>query len=338
MLDIDGSYGEGGGQVLRYAVALSVYTKKPVEITNIRARRHKPGIRPQHLTAISCIASMCNAKTEGLSIGSSRLSFFPGNIKAGEYKFDVGTAGSITLIFQACIISALQTKKPIKINITGGTDVKWSPSWDYFKKIFLPLISSMGVKVEANLIKRGYYPKGGGKAEIKIHPINKIKSLTLDNNPAFKKIEGIINISNLPNNISIRMKHTIFKKSINNNFQTSIDIEESKSDSPGVGITLWSISNKAILGSSIIGEKGIPAEQIGDKSINQIINQINSKANIDFFAIDQILPYMMISDNPSKCRVSSLTNHASTSIWLLKKFFNKDILIKKNNNLIEIFT
>ncbi|RLI64006.1 MAG: RNA 3'-phosphate cyclase, partial [Candidatus Asgardarchaeum californiense] len=128
MIEIDGSYGEGGGQILRNTVALSTITKKPVKIVNIRANRPNPGIKAQHYVAIKSIQELCDARVEGLEIGSSELTFYPGEIKGGKYRFDIGTAGSITLVFQAFILASVKTKNPIKITLTGGTDVKWSPT------------------------------------------------------------------------------------------------------------------------------------------------------------------------------------------------------------------
>jgi len=143
LLHIDGSYGEGGGQILRTAVALSVLTKTPLEINNIRANRPKPGIKSQHYTAIKIMEELCNAETDGLTIGSSNLTFSPGKITSGDYHFDIGTAGSIMLVLQACILCSLRTNSPITLKVTGGTDVKWSPSWDYFKHVFLTLIKKI---------------------------------------------------------------------------------------------------------------------------------------------------------------------------------------------------
>ena len=153
VLSIDGSYGEGGGQIVRTAVALSALTNTPITITNIRANRPVPGLRPQHFTAVSCMQSMCQAKTEGLSVSSSTLTFTPGTIIPGSYSFDVGTAGSITLVFQTCLLSALRATSPITIELKGGTDVRWAPSWDYFVYVFLPLIHKLGIKTEVQLIR-----------------------------------------------------------------------------------------------------------------------------------------------------------------------------------------
>ena len=336
MLTIDGSHGEGGGQILRYAIALSVFSKKDVLIKNIRAKRPKPGLRPQHLTAISCMKTLCNANVEGLFIGSSNLLFKPKDITTGYYNFDIGTAGSITLIFQACILSALKSKSIINIKIKGGTDVKWSPSWAYFTNVFLPIICSMGIKIDFELIKRGYYPKGGGEALIKIHTIKNINSIKLENNNYFDNISGIIHVSNLPEHIVKRIKHSAIQQAVKNNLQISIRIDESPALSPGVGVTIWSKSGFSILGSCFLGEIGIPAEKIGIDAVNLLIEEIKSKATIDSYAFDQILPYMVIAKDTSICHVKKLSNHSNTAIWLLKQFFDFKIDISRHENSIFI--
>ena len=190
MIKIDGSYGEGGGQILRTALGLSVLTDKSVEIFNIRKNRSNPGIRPQHFSAIKIIQEICNSEVSGLSVGSKRLVFKPNEVKQGKYNFDIGTAGSVTLVFQAIILSVLKSNKTIEVNLVGGTDVKWSPSWDFFERVFLELLDKIGVKVESNLKKRGYYPKGGGEAYIKINPVSKIKPLAFQNSN-INKVEGL---------------------------------------------------------------------------------------------------------------------------------------------------
>jgi len=328
LLTIDGSYGEGGGQILRSAIALSALMKEPVEITNIRANRPVPGIRPQHHTAISCIKSICKGATEGSEIGSKKLTFLPGEIYPGEYVFDVGTAGSISLIFQACILACLKTPKPTEIKIIGGTDVKWAPTWDYFSKVFLPMIAKMGVKVESKLIKRGYYPKGGGEANIKIFPVEKLISLKLENGN-FSKIEGIVHSSNLPEHISRRMKHSALKIAVKNNIRSYIEVEKASSLSPGTGITLWCKSEKSILGSTFLGEKSVSAERIGENAANQIIRDIKKKATLDSYTFDQILPYMVLAENKSTCIVRELSMHAHTNMWLVNQFF-------KDKNIFQV--
>jgi RNA 3'-phosphate cyclase len=336
VLQIDGSYGEGGGQILRYAVALSTITQKPVEIRKIRSNRPVPGLRAQHLTAISCIKAICKAAVEGLSIGSSKVTFIPGEIQPGEYTFNIGTAGSITLVFQACILSSLHTKMPIQIRLTGGTDVKWAPTWDYFTQIFLPLLHHMGIQTEVRLIKRGYYPKGGGEAHLTIYPIKQLTSLHLDHRQSFDKIDGIISIANLPDHISKRMKHTAIKELVKHNIRCYIETDKTIALSPGTGITLWTTSNQTILGSTFLGEKGVSAEKIGEKASLCLLQEIKKGATIDIFAIDQILPYMVLAPNESRCMVRTLSNHTKTNMWLLKQFFKVDFEEQSYNEIIKL--
>ena len=255
MLEIDGAYGEGGGQILRNAVAFSVLTNKPIKVTNIRKNRPNPGIKAQHYIAIRSISDIFNAEAQGLEIGSIELIFKPGKIKPGVYKFDVGTAGSITLVFQAIILACTESKEQVTISLCGGTDVKSSPSWDYFENIYIPLIKKMDIPVFSQLLNRGYYPRGGGEATIIVNPCEKLKPLKLTNQEEFTQIQGNINISNLADNITTRVKHTIIKNLLKNNFNVSISIDKKTSLSPGVGATLWASSKKTVLGSSVIGEK-----------------------------------------------------------------------------------
>lgn len=328
MLNIDGSYGEGGGQILRTAVALSVLNKVPIKITNIRANRPDPGIKPQHYIAIKSVKEICNAQTEGLEVGSSSLTFTNREIKGGKYKFDIGTAGSIVLVFQTCMLACLKSKEEITIQIKGGTENKWAPNWDYFEHVFIPIVRKMGVNVDAQLMKRGYYPKGGGEALITIHPTMNLKALVFDEKQNFPDVEGIINISNLPEHISSRIKHAAIKEQLKNNLKANISVEQTNSLSPGVVITLWAKSKDAVLGATVIGEKGLSSEEVGKKVSERLSSEIRSCANVDVHALDQLLPYMVLTK--SSCNVREISNHSMTNMWLLKKFLDVDFDIKQN--------
>jgi RNA 3'-terminal phosphate cyclase (ATP) len=336
VLLIDGSYGEGGGQIVRTAVALSVLTNQPIEITNIRARRPVPGLRPQHYTALSCIKEICHAEVEGLTINSTHLKFTPHDIKTDTYTFDIGTAGSMTLVFQACLLSASHTKTPLTIRLRGGTDVRWAPSWDYFASVFLPLISTMGLNVETQLLKRGYYPTGGGEAILQINPPGTLLPLQADEPQTFSDITGIIHTANLPEHISTRMKHAAIKTAMKHNLRSSIQIQSAPSSSSGTGITLWSTSEPSILGSTILGEKGVSAETIGEKATSQLVSEITSGATLDRYALDQILPYFALVPKGSSCLIREVSNHSITNMWLIKQFFDVDFEITPQQNTFRL--
>lgn len=336
VLLVDGSYGEGGGQIVRTAVALSVLNKQPIKIINIRARRPIPGLRPQHYTAISCIQKICDAEVEGVSVHSTSLKFTPHDIKPGVYTFDIGTAGSMTLVFQACLLSAFYTSKPLTIKLRGGSDVRWAPSWDYFASVFLPLISRIGIKTETRLIKRGYYPSGGGEAIITIYPFEKLIPFHGEEPPNFTEMGGIIHCANLPDHISRRMKHAALKIAMKHNLRSNIQIEASSSSSSGTGITLWCDSGLTILGSTLLGEKTISAEVVGETTANQLIQEIQSGATIDRYAIDQILPYLVLAPKGSACLIREISNHTKTNMWLIKQFFNIDFKVTPQHAAMRI--
>jgi RNA 3'-terminal phosphate cyclase (ATP) len=336
VLTIDGSYGEGGGQIVRTAVALSVLTKQPIEITNIRAGRPIPGLRPQHYTALSCIRTICDAEVEGLSVHSTNLRFTPHDIKPGTYTFDIGTAGSMTLVFQACLLSAFHSSAPLTIVLRGGTDVRWAPSWDYFAHVFLPLISKIGIQTDTKLLKRGYYPTGGGEATLTIHPVGKLQPFSAQEPQDFTEMSGIIHRANLPEHISTRIKHAAIKTAMKHNLRCTIQMEAAPSSSTGTGITLWSTSEQTILGSTVLGEKTLSAETIGETAANHLIQEITSGATLDRYAIDQILPYLVLVPKGSACLIRELSNHTQTNMWLIKKFFSADFEVTPQQNVHRI--
>ena len=337
MLEIDGSYGEGGGQIVRYAAALATHTQTPIHITNIRANRPNPGIRPQHYAALNFLKQLCNAETEGINVGSEEVLFKPGEITPGSYNYDIETAGSITLVYQACILAVHDIKYPLSISLIGGTDVRWAPSWDYFTQVFIPTLLQMGIKTEPHLIQRGYYPKGGGKAQVTINPTKKISALKNGEEPQYDGINGIIHYAQLPDHIPQRIQHTVQKYAVKHDLLVSIQIEKiTNSLSAGTGITLWTSLDKGCLGASHPGERGIRAEELGTMVITELHQQIENEATMDNHLFDQMLPYMVLADKPSTCRVSTVSNHAKTTMWLLKQFFDVDFGLSAQETYVDV--
>ena len=326
MIEIDGSFGEGGGQILRMSVALSALTKKPVKVFNIRANRPNPGLRRQHMVALEAVAKICNARVNGLKIGSKVIEFFPGNLKGGEYEFDIGTAGSITLVLQACLLPSLFAERETKLKLRGGTDVKWSPPWDYFQNVTLPLLEKMGAYVDSYLDRRGYYPVGGGRAEVIIEPCDEIDAI--DFSGKVEKIFGIINIANLPNNIAERIKKSAEDELAKEGMKANIMIEETEAECAGVGIVLW--TKPKILGADSLGEKGKKAEDVGKEAANKLIEEIKTNVDVDERAVDQLLPYMAIANGETIFTCRKISKHASTEMWLIKKFLDVEFNIEKN--------
>src|SRR5437879_8956232 len=177
MIEIDGSYGEGGGQVLRTAVALAAVLSKGIHVFNIRAGRAEPGLRPQHMTGVKAAAELCSSELEGLRVGSTEFTFKPGKLRAGTFRFDVGTAGSVTLVLQTLMPILAFALGNVQLEITGGTDVKWSPPIDYLRLVTLPLLARMEMQASILVVKRGHYPKGGGIVRLKASPTSVLKNI-----------------------------------------------------------------------------------------------------------------------------------------------------------------
>lgn len=344
MIEIDGSYGEGGGQILRMSVALSALTGKEVRVKNIRAKRPNPGLKRQHITAIGAVREICNGEAEGLKEGSLSITFRPGKIEGGEYFFDIGTAGSITLVLQACILPSLFAEKEVIITLKGGTDVKWAPPWDYFQHVFLPLLRKMNVRIESRLKRRGYYPKGGGEVEVTIKPCAELDSIDFRENGEEKTdIKGIVNISSLPPHIAERIKNSAEREFHTKGMDAEIGIEEANALSPGVGIVLWASDGDSsegekggrLLGADCLGERGKPAEKVGKDAAISLIEEIESGADIDIRAVDQLLPYMALAGSSSfRCR--KISNHAETEMWLLEKFLDVKFEKKTEGGLTRV--
>ncbi len=324
MIEIDGSYGEGGGQILRMSVALSAVTGRDVKITNIRAGRKNPGLAAQHLTGIKSVGEMCSAKVDGLEIGSQLVEFHPGALKGGKYRFDIGTAGSITLVFQACFIPALHAPTKSVLTVTGGTDVRWSPPIDYFQNVFLPMVEKMGVFAKVEKVKRGYYPKGGGKVVLHIEPKDKLVPLNLDKVSEGLRIGGISHVSNLPSHIPERMAGSA-KKELVRLGRPDIELRTYGGDDAlgqGGAIVIWAGDGNTVLGGDATAERNLRAEKVGEMAAKELSKEIRSGATLDVHLSDQMLPYMAMADGESSFQVREITNHTTTNMWLIEHFFD----------------
>ncbi|MCK4522378.1 MAG: RNA 3'-terminal phosphate cyclase [Nanoarchaeota archaeon] len=336
MIELDGAYKEGGGQILRTALALSTILQKPFEVNSIRKARPNPGLKNQHLFCIKALQQLCNAKVEGAELGSDYVRYIPEKIKGKTININIETAGSITLLLQSLLLPCLFAKENTRLNITGGTDVRWSMPFDYFNQVFIPQISKYAEKIDTALIRRGYYPKGSGKIGIKIKPLENIKqapkiNLTEQGNPM--QIKGISHASKDLEKAEVAERQAGTAKLILNRLNTPIQIQTEYNEtlSTGSGIVLWAVFSKnpeetsAVnpirLGADALGERGKRAEQVGKEAAEKLLDEISSKAPVDRHLADNIIPFLGLFGGEIK--TSKITNHTLTNIYVVEKFLGK---------------
>ncbi len=324
-MKIDGSYGEGGGQILRTSVALSAITGEEVEIVNIRAGRKNPGLRNQHLWGIKLVGMMCRARIEGLKVGSMRVKFIPSKLRGGEYKIDIGTAGSITLLLQTAILPALFADEGVVLKIKGGTDVPWSPPVDYYRYVLIPIISRMGARIDMEVLERGYYPEGGGIVKVEIEPSNLVGLSILKRGKVLGR-RGYINMRNLPTHIVDRMKKFLKE------FEIFEDVKDT-GNSKGCGVVLVDEFENTIIGADSLCHRGIPAEKIVENAIKRRLEELNSRATVDINMGDHLIPFGFLAKGKTEYYVREITGHMSTNAWVVEKFGGR---IRMEGNKIEI--
>lgn len=319
-VEIDGSYGEGGGQILRTSVALSVITGKPVRIYNIRANRPNPGLRPQHLHGILALKELSNAKVKGASVGSTELEFIPGRAESKHIRVPIKTAGSITLVLQALLPAMAFVGGSFEI--TGGTDVPWSPPVDYLKHVTLYALERMGLKVELEIKRRGHYPKGGGLVVGEVESWENRNPLEALKWERIERFAGISHATNLPAHVAERQAKAA-RERLSELYRAPVEIETevSRSLGPGSGIVVWAETDQLRLGGDALGKRGKPAEVVGREAADELIEALKTGMAVDRFLGDQLIPFLAFTGG--EIGVSEVTNHLVTNVWVLERFFGK---------------
>jgi RNA 3'-terminal phosphate cyclase (ATP) len=316
MVTIDGSYGEGGGQMIRTALTLSAITQKPLEIINIRAKRPNPGLAMQHVTCARAVRNICRGRLEGAERGSQNLIFEPGPIVGGKYEFDIGTAGASTLVAQTIIPILLKAAKASEIGIIGGTHVMKSPGFDYFEKVFLPAVERFGVKIGCRMLKPGYYPRGGGRLEFSLAQAE-LKGCT-DWLSGDESIQAIIRLSGLDESIAMREKKIFVQNGIER-----VYLRRDESLSVGNAITAW----KGFRGAYVLGELGKRAETVAQEALDGVLCE---SGDVDLHLADQLLLYAALSEGQTKYRTSSISEHFKTNAHVISQFLERKIEIDGN--------
>jgi len=323
MIEVDGSFGEGGGQILRTSVSLAAVLAKDVRISNIRAGRSPPGLRAQHLTGVRAAGVICDGVLKGAEVGSTELVFEPSKLMAGSFRFDVGTAGSITLVLQTLLPVLAFAPGKVEVEITGGTDVRWSPPVDYVVHVVLPILRRMGFDVGLKVVRRGHYPRGGGIVRIVTSPVKGLRPNTGVDAKSPMSVSGVSHAVALPRHVTERQSASALGILRAGGLpEPRIENEHTEEGvGAGSGIVLYAHTHGgAILGADSLGERGKPAEKVGSEAAERLLEEVRSDAFLDRHMGDIIIPYMALADGVSEFSVSQITQHTLTNVkvaeWL----------------------
>ncbi|MBU2100663.1 RNA 3'-terminal phosphate cyclase [Candidatus Micrarchaeota archaeon] len=338
IIEIDG---RSGGQCLRTSLALSSITKKPVLVFNIRANRPKKGLAQQHLTGLNTLAKISKSKVKGNFLGSDKVVFYPKKIKPGNYGVNIGTAGSITLLLQTITLPLIFSETKTSFRIFGGTDVPFSPCFNYSKEVFFHFLSSMGAKFSLNLKRRGYFPKGNGlisfskiSSNLPLKPFYKVEQAELDFIKIFSHSTGFPKETS--SNLSSAAKKFLSEKIPSVGFDESIEFNEAIEEK-GAGISLVAVfRDRTRVGSSALQEKK-ESLKAGSLAAELLIKEIESKKPIDMHLADQLIPFMALAKGHSTFETSSLSHHTLNNISVTEKFLDVKFEVKgKINEPVEI--
>ncbi len=330
MLLIDGASGEGGGQHLRTCLSLSAISGRPFRLINIRANRSRPGLRPQHLTAVLATAAICAADVTGAALNSSTLEFKPQTPpKSGSYRFDVadasagGSAGSVTLVLQALIWPLMFAAAGSQLTLIGGTHVPFSPPYHYLAEVALPAFRRLGADVRTRLNNWGWYPRGGGSISVDIEPVSHLHGTSFTHEPT-DKVRGLAAVTNLPAHIPQRMSRRAVNLLADHKLKAEIQPVRDRGIGPGAGIMLW-IPNG---GFSSLGRKGVPADEVAQAAVDELLSFVQSNSAVDAHLADQLLLPMALAHGCSTMSTPVLTAHTMTNIELLRQWLDVTIVVE----------
>ncbi len=321
MIEIDGSYGEGGGQLVRTAIAIAAVRGTAIRVINVRARRSNPGLAPQHVAAVRAVASLCDGRCEGATARSTTLQFEPGRLHGGEFQVDVGTAGSVTLVLQAMLPVLLAARERARVVVRGGTDVRAAPPADYLRLVLLPLLEAIGARIRLSVARRGYYPKGGGEVRLEVEPAARLRPFVVPDAGALDRIEIHAHVTLLAREIGQRMADAA-RHHLPRGARIEADVQAyapGSSYGPGGAVVLRALAQRTVLGAGRIAERGIRAEQLGQQAAEALVRDLNAGATLDVHAADQMLTFLALADGPSEFEASEVTSHARTAMWLLER-------------------
>jgi RNA 3'-terminal phosphate cyclase (ATP) len=324
MIEIDGSHGEGGGQILRTALSLSCLLQKPFRIFNIRKSRRKPGLMPQHVTGVAAAQLISDADVRGNNPGSTELVFSPGKVKAGDFVFDIGTAGSTMLVLQTLAPPLMFTNRRSSITLKGGTHVPLSPSYHYVAEVFAPFLRKIGLEITLSIESYGFYPKGGGKIIAELMPVTRLSPLRFLKRGKVLGLKGFSGVGNLPLSIAERQWNALVETFRSRDFKpgcrTDVEIMDVASRGQGTFLFLRVEAENSLAGFAALGERGRRAELVGAEAAKEFLQYYDADVALDPYLADQIALYLSLCNEQSVLTISRVTEHLRTNLWVIGLF------------------
>jgi RNA 3'-phosphate cyclase len=325
MIEIDGSFGEGGGQILRTSLALSLITHKPFRLYNIRAGRSKPGLQPQHLMSVRAAATIGNATMRGDAIGSRDLAFEPGDVKHGNYRFAIGTAGATGLVLQTIYLPlAWKTAGPSEITLIGGTHVTTSPCFHFLDVTWRAWMEKIGLRLKLTMRRPGFYPRGGGEVLATIQPTSQLRPLRLPDRAPIRQAAGFSASAGLPEHVRQRQARRATSRLKDRGINVQLAQEEWEGG-PGSVLAIRFDEAPAPTLFFGLGARGKPSEAVADEAIDQALRYLDSGAPVDAHSADQLVLPLALAEGASEFRVAEITRHLTTNIAVVKRFLDRDI-------------
>jgi RNA 3'-terminal phosphate cyclase (ATP) len=327
MLELDGTMGEGGGQVLRSSLSLALLTGKAFHLRNVRAGRPKPGLHPQHLTSVRSAANIGQATVRGATLGSTDLVFEPGEVVPGKYQFSIGTAGATGLVLHTLYLPlALRGHVPSELVLQGGTHVSSSPCFHFLQSTWRAYLELLGLKVSLKMIRPGFYPQGGGVIDVVIEPCPRLWGLHLTERSPVTQVTGISAVAGLPESIARRQARRAIQR-LRQQCRLQADItEETWPGGPGTVLTVELNTSPPTLFFGL-GARGKPAERVADEAVEQAAAYLDAApAAVDAHSADQIVLPLALAEGPSEFRVTAVTSHLLTNIAVIRQFLDREIV------------
>jgi RNA 3'-terminal phosphate cyclase (ATP) len=326
---IDGALGEGGGQILRTSLSLSLLTGRPVRLVRIRANRPKPGLAAQHLAAVTAAARISGARVAGAEPGSLDLYFEPQEVRPTELSLDIGTAGSTSLVLQTVAVPLALADGPSRVSLTGGTHVPWSPTIDFLRSDWVPAMRQMGLELKVRLNRSGYYPAGGGEVFSRVSGGGRPRSITRKVRGNLRSVHGRVFLSRLARAIGERAAREARRQLRRAGVAVRVDLEERESAGPGMGIHLEAVmQDESRVGFSSLGQKGKAAERVAREAANALIDWLDTGAGTAMHLSDQLLLPLSLADGPSVVATSRITRHLVTNAEVIRRFLPTRIAIE----------